>query len=109
MDTTGDTAATPGQVVGGDGVEDVDHGPGVAGAARHLLRGLQPLENTHNRTCSVKKGIFISASKMSIRRFVITEKAPTRAFSWLKAATTHGISGTGIPNKFTLIRPKNAE
>ena len=32
-----------------------------------------------------------SASKRSIRRFVITEKAPTRAFSWLKAATTHGI------------------
>ena len=29
-----------------------------------------------------------SASKGSIRRFVITEKAPTRAFSWLKAATT---------------------
>ena len=26
--------------------------------------------------------------KSSIRRFVITEKAPTRAFSWLKAATT---------------------
>ena len=31
---------------------------------------------------------FTSASKSSIRRFVITEKAPTRAFSWLKAATT---------------------
>ena len=30
-----------------------------------------------------------SASKSSIRRFVITEKAPTRAFSWLKAATTN--------------------
>ena len=30
----------------------------------------------------------ISASKSSIRRFVITEKAPTRAFSWLKVATT---------------------
>ena len=30
----------------------------------------------------------ISASKISIRRFVITEKAPTRTFSWLKAATT---------------------
>ena len=30
----------------------------------------------------------ISASKSFIRRFVITEKAPTRAFSWLKAATT---------------------
>ena len=29
-----------------------------------------------------------SASKSSIRRFVITEEAPTRAFSWLKAATT---------------------
>ena len=29
-----------------------------------------------------------SASKSSMRRFVITEKAPTRAFSWLKAATT---------------------
>ena len=29
-----------------------------------------------------------SASKRSIRSFVITEKAPTRAFSWLKAATT---------------------
>ena len=29
-----------------------------------------------------------SASKSSIRRFVIAEKAPTRAFSWLKAATT---------------------
>ena len=32
--------------------------------------------------------IHTSASKRSIRRFVITEKAPTRAFSWLKAATT---------------------
>ena len=29
-----------------------------------------------------------SASKSSIQRVVITEKAPTRAFSWLKAATT---------------------
>ena len=29
-----------------------------------------------------------SLSKSSIQRFVITEKAPTRAFSWLKAATT---------------------
>ena len=32
--------------------------------------------------------VSVSASKSSIRRFVITEKAPTRAFSWLKAATT---------------------
>ena len=29
-----------------------------------------------------------SASKSSIRRFVIMEKAPTRAFSWLKVDTT---------------------
>ena len=29
-----------------------------------------------------------SASKSPIRRFVITEMAPTGAFSWLKAATT---------------------
>ena len=35
-----------------------------------------------------KDNIINSASKSSIRRFVITEKAPTRAFSWLKAATT---------------------
>ena len=32
--------------------------------------------------------VHLSASKKSIRRFVITEKDPTRAFSWLKAATT---------------------
>ena len=30
----------------------------------------------------------VSAPKSSIRMFVSTEKAPTRAFSWLKAATT---------------------
>ena len=29
-----------------------------------------------------------SVSIRSIRKFIITEKAPTRAFSWLKAATT---------------------
>ena len=34
------------------------------------------------------RSLVTSASKSSIRRFVITEKAPTRAFSWLKAATT---------------------
>ena len=33
------------------------------------------------------RNVVISASKSSIRRFVIMEKAP-RAFSWLKAATT---------------------
>ena len=34
---------------------------------------------------NVKRDV-TSASKRSIRMFVITEKAPTRAFSWLKAA-----------------------
>ena len=37
---------------------------------------------------ALKQALQDSASKSSIRRFVITEKAPTRAFSWLKAATT---------------------
>ena len=32
--------------------------------------------------------VVTSASKSSIRRFVITEMAPSRAFSWLKASTT---------------------
>ena len=35
-----------------------------------------------------------SASKSSIRKFVITDKAPSRAFSWLKAATTAFTSKT---------------
>ena len=42
------------------------------------------------RCCSVIAPCWLtsSASRSSIRGFVITEKAPTRAFSWLKAATT---------------------
>ena len=32
--------------------------------------------------------VFTSASKSSIRRFVIKEKAPTGAFSWLKVPTS---------------------
>ena len=35
-----------------------------------------------------ERAVAASASKSSNRRFVITEKAPTRAFSWLKAAST---------------------
>ena len=34
------------------------------------------------------RGHLATCSKSSIGRFVITEKAPTSAFSWLKAATT---------------------
>ena len=40
-----------------------------------------------NLTTSICR-VFSSAWKSSIRSFVITEKAPTTAFSWLKAATT---------------------
>ena len=35
-----------------------------------------------------EQSVEISASKRSIRKFVITEKDLTTAFSWLKAATT---------------------
>ena len=49
---------------------------GVAECAMNVTASPRPLDS---------RG---SASKSSIRRFVITEKAPTRAFSWLKAATT---------------------
>ena len=38
--------------------------------------------------CSVTRGIACKDSTKAIRKFVITEKAPNRAFSWLKAATT---------------------
>ena len=41
-----------------------------------------------HRVGSAHLDVSSSASKKSIRRFVITEKAPTRAFSWLKVATT---------------------
>ena len=46
-----------------------------------LLQGVQHL------LAADGEGPGHGASKSSIRRFVITEKAPTRAFSWLKAAT----------------------
>ena len=41
-----------------------------------------------NNVMHLQVWVVTTASKSSIRRFVITEKAPTRAFSWLKAATT---------------------
>ena len=44
--------------------------------------------NVYKTEISIEWRLASSASKKSIRMFVITEKAPTRAFSWLKAATT---------------------
>ena len=38
--------------------------------------------------CHWTMGWTLEIQTKSIRRLVITEKAPTRAFSWLKAATT---------------------
>ena len=55
----------------------------------HLEAGpvLGQLHQSESVTRS-RDGVSASASKSSIRRFIITEKVPTRAFSWLKAATT---------------------
>ena len=56
-------------------------GPGSEAGLGLALRSIQGL--VARLDC-----VEVSGSKSSIRRFVITEKAPTRAFSWLKAATT---------------------
>ena len=50
-----------------------------------LLLSLVPAQCLHPGLSGL---VQVSAWKSSIRRFVITEKATTRAFSWLKAATT---------------------
>ena len=58
-------------------------------ADRVLMLGIQREDNLAScRDGSFRPAAHTSASKSSIRRFVITEKAPTRSFSWLKAATT---------------------
>ena len=77
--------------------------PGGEAEERRLYKGVQesPLEQylplgtavwvNHRRISASPQSslrVQASASKSSIRRFVITEKAPTRAFSWLKAAST---------------------
>ena len=49
---------------------------------------ISPAPGTKVRVLSPTSSVCSSASKSSILRFVITEKAPTRAFSWLKAATS---------------------
>ena len=68
-------------------------GSNLARCPRHRPTRSWCFENTDPRTacpCPVTRRHCqeTSASKSFIRRFVITEKAPTRAFSWLKAATT---------------------
>ena len=61
----------------------------VQGAERKTQK-YKDLQQTDARVIISSKvflRIVTSASKRSIRRFVFTEKAPTRAFSWLKAPT----------------------
>ena len=58
----------------------------VAGVTKTIVLCYKP-GDTHQRVLCYYT-VQDSASKSSIRRFVIREKAPTRAFSWLKAPTT---------------------
>ena len=67
------------------GVLGADPDGGVGGAVEGEGRGLHVRVGGGG---AAQHGADSSASKSSIRRFVITEKAPTRAFAWLKAATT---------------------
>ena len=56
-----------------------------------IASGLRLHDQCHSaapRTPAAGDSLDTSASKSSTRMFVITEKAPTRAFSWLNAATT---------------------
>ena len=72
------------QTVPGRG-EVLHHGDRVSSLLpsqqQHRLQRPQAWEHSPGQVCT-------RAWKRSIRRFVITEKAPTRAFSWLKVATT---------------------
>ena len=65
-------------------VGDLANWGGVSGAE---LGGMRQVCHEQNLALDLSSHQ-VSASKSSIRRFVITEKAPTRAFSWLKVATT---------------------
>ena len=67
----------PGLGVVADGEDAGDGGRGVAGLVRQ--GGQHHRHRGHRRAGHEPgEGEFISASKRSIRRFVITEKAPTR-------------------------------
>ena len=62
----------------------------AAGALPQLLLHVEQLgaAGGHQLVLVARVLACASASKSSIRRFAITEKAPTRAFSWLKAPTS---------------------
>ena len=57
----------------------------------HHLRGGERADRGGERRVQrheIRAGYGVKIQTKAIRRFVITEKAPTRAFSWLKAAIT---------------------
>ena len=66
---------------------DVIPVPGTRNSMEQLSVAEEKLAKVIDYRCEDNMMVMISASKSSIRRFVITEKAPTRAFSWLKEDT----------------------
>ena len=82
---------------------DVAHPVAGAGRGEDLLRGGEvSVPGGVARPAPGRRGLVVQRAHLqhqhghrlvlqtkAIRRFVITEKAPTWAFSWLKAATTH--------------------
>ena len=59
----------------------------AAAAAASVRQTWEPRRSISCGRCLNVRQVLELQTK-AIRRFVITEKAPTRAFSWLKAATT---------------------
>ena len=57
-------------------------GDGQLGDTLPLIRVDQSHSGVY--TCAVSRGSEVVLQTKAIRMFVITEKAPTRAFSWLK-------------------------
>ena len=49
------------------------------------IKSVSAWPETRPEITTMMKYVTSGASKSSIRRFVITEKAPTRAFSWLSS------------------------
>ena len=81
------TAAAAGSVDWVGRVERHQWGAWVDTCLLCLLGGV-PWQSYFQRVLSAQTGTRQSFKRRSTRRFVITERAPTRAFSWLKAATT---------------------
>ena len=55
-----------------------------------------PMVNSRISTLAVLSVLCTNASKVSIRRFIIMEKAPTRAFSWLRRGPNFMLRDRGV-------------